>query len=375
MSESAVILEGEVARQFNPVDKLRATNQDSSVSDWVPSDTLDLGSLMASENTLYLANIDDDCDAYEEVEVDVSEELEDGDYKKITGKGNDGNDYAVGLDENGNLTSEMIPSAIHIVIKPRKLEYEEGETLDFTGIHVYLMDGNNHLFTSEDYPTGEIPFEELLLPITVAHGSSDRHASSDIDLSPLTQPIAFAYGNASYSYDWGGLNYNTRVTVDGFVTTVVFKSGGGIGIILAARESKTFFCENWTINSQGEESEHQTTTGQLSGTFEHNGKTVYWGGSSAVSFHFDNIVAIPCAGEIAGDENVASALDPKIAWTMVYGDNSGSGGQIPVQFQRSDGEILEDSFQINVSEKSESNSTESNSTESDSGSGHTSGGF
>lgn len=180
MSESAVILEGEVARRFNPVDKLRVTNQDSSVSDWVPSDTLDLGSLMASENTLYLANIDDDCDAYEEVEVDVSEELEDGDYKKITGKGNDGNDYAVGLDENGNLTSEMVPSAIHIVIKPRKLEYEEGETLDFTGIHVYLMDGNNQRFTSEDYPTGEIPFEELLLPVTVA----DKDGSSEEIIYP-----------------------------------------------------------------------------------------------------------------------------------------------------------------------------------------------
>lgn len=175
MSENLNILEGDLGRQFAPVDRLSIDNQGGGESRWVVADFLDISTLDASENGLYLA-AEDDCDCYEEVEVEVSAELEEDDYRKITGKDpnlDPSNDYAVGLDENGNLTKEMIPAAIHIVVPPRKRKYAEGETLDFTGIHVYLMDGNNKRYTDSNYPTGEIPFDELIFPVTIATESGE----------------------------------------------------------------------------------------------------------------------------------------------------------------------------------------------------------
>ena len=362
MSESAVILEGEVARRFNPVDKLRATNQDSSVSDWVPSDTLDLGSLMVSENNLYMANIDDDCDAYEEVEVDVSEELEDGDYKKITGKGNDGNDYAVGLDENGNLTSEMIPSAIHIVIKPRKLEYEEGETLDFTGIHVYLMDGNNQRFTSEDYPTGEIPFEELLLPVTTAEGDGSDYSSSTLD------GLTVNYCDA-YSMSWGFGTTESEQKGNSWKIDLIAQSGTFYGLIYAptAISNGVFplVCgETPFVGTRVNQNEtHQSFQSNEVPITITGGKKIYHYGFSTLTDSYPNIHYFP--PKTYGDlSDILNAL--------YNGTPSGGDSEIPVQWMRSDGEMLEDSFQISISSQSENTS---NSSTSDSGSGHTSGGF
>lgn len=366
MGESAVILEGEVARRFNPVDKLRATNQDSSVSDWVPSDTLDLGSLMASENTLYLANIDDDCDAYEEVEVDVSEELEDGDYKKITGKGNDGNDYAVGLDENGNLTSEMVPSAIHIVIKPRKLEYEEGETLDFTGIHVYLMDGNNHLFTSEDYPTGEIPFEELVFPVTMAsetgdHGSIQR--LPDYMEARIPPPLPLT-GGARFellgTYNW---IHNVEISVS--VTCIFFHTDSNHGVFIFASK------EEFDVGNNDRKKDMEPipiTKDKHSSSYTNDGKIVHYLQLSTSWLGTD----YPFTEIEDADSSYVYNYANVIAWYAIYGEVSGGNSGIPVQWLRSDGEMLEDNFSITVKPKP---STESNNSTSDSGSGHTSGGF
>lgn len=366
MSESAVILEGEVARRFNPVDKLRATNQDSSVSDWVPSDTLDLGNLMASENTLYLANIDDDCDAYEEVEVDVSEELEDGDYKKITGKGDDGNDYAVGLDENGNLTSEMVPSAIHIAIKPRKLEYEEGETLDFTGIHVYLMDGNNQRFTSEDYPTGEIPFEELLLPVTIADGEGGGGSSETfIDVDGLNNPLCLWNINEGSQYHvyWDQENpyYYYVSELEATAPVYILK--------LSRMNEEGYISVNCSTESFRIKTQRQTPPSwdpqiNISGSRQ----TTYGGHSVHITTpmvtsrdNVCNLVPASPAQEIA-IQNVA-------VLALTEGREIGQN-TVPVQWLRSDGETLEDSFSIEINP-----GTNSTPSESDSGSGHTSGGF
>lgn len=344
MSESAVILEGEVARRFNPVDKLRATNQDSSVSDWVPSDTLDLGSLMASKNTLYLANIDDDCDAYEEVEVDVSEELEDGDYKKITGKGNDGNDYAVGLDENGNLTKEMIPAAIHIVVPPRKLKYEEGETLDFTGIHVYLMDGNNKRYTDSSYPTGEIPFGELIFPVTIAESDTPSQTYPD--------------------YKDSG--------------TVVVTSVGSISA--AIHEAMGFYSGGWDDEGgciaqiMSDISQYEGTNPAIVSVYNGHGNFEGWSPLSVMvitSIHIGDRINLgrqyvsveyttrgkANAGEVMKITDMKVASSNSIAYigtkdgevsTLNATPSEGGDQEVPVQWMRSDGEILQDTFAIEI---------------------------
>lgn len=354
MSENLSILDGELRRQFAPVDRLSVNNQGGGESRWVVADFLDISTLNASENGLYLA-AEDDCDCYEEVEVDVSEELEDGDYKKITGKGNDGNDYAVGLDENGNLTSEMVPSAIHIVIKPRKLKYEDGETLDFTGIHVYLMDGNNKRFTSEDYPTGEIPFEELVFPVTVAEGdhkSGAKKATDGILTIPFIETNSFhiaeqpgKYGNDIYYFFESG---NTDISVrcfnySGFLFTFYVgdeyfeRRISGDYVYSKGSSDTSYFDKN---GNRG----RYLIIGDIASFWNEDAEPlppIYDGNIPA---DYSDIIRVLYEGEIIDD----------------------SSNNIPVQWMRSDGEVLKDSFTI---------TTNANSSTSDSGSGHTTGGF
>lgn len=350
MSESAVILEGEVARRFNPVDKLRATNQDSSVSDWVPSDTLDLGTLMASENTLYLANIDDDCDAYEEVEVDVSTDLEDADdltkaTTKITGKDpnlDPNNDYAAGVDENGNLTKEMIPAAIHIVVKPRKLKYEEGETLDFTGIHVYLMDGNNKRYTDDNYPTGEIPFNELIFPVTTAENETGSDEYTDghglnvlrVTFGPETQAM------------WGYTFYMGPVV--GFLPEGamggLWSDGGPLRIASKATSSAfSAYVTKYNDNLYGYGIDG---FGRIAFKID-NG---FYGWHESIYQNDFRMFASATSDPVQYTEFPESTVDP-IGKSV--DDLHPAKQTVPVQWIRSDGEILEDTFEIEIGESEE----------------------
>lgn len=344
MSESAVILEGEVARRFNPVDKLRATNQDSSVSDWVPADTLDLGSLMASENTLYLANIDDDCDAYEEVEVDVSTDLEDADDEtknthKITGKGQDGNDYAVSVDGDGNLTTEMVPAAIHIVVPPRKRKYLEGETLDFSGIHVYLMDGNNHRYTDSNYPTGEIPFDELVFPVTTAEGEG---GSEYLDRDGTINAVMMS--SSLITDEYGGVYRTPSVIYTAPSTT----GAPHPGVYFGAMGEATWLLTRYNNNLYAMLLSGSESISFLKMLHYLPGDSWYWYGSAhsqkTVQNTFTNV------GETYLEEQSQwfvplSTKDPE---GHTYDEMTVQGYKIPVQWMRSDGKTLEDMFEIEI---------------------------
>lgn len=349
MSENLSILDGELRRQFAPVDRLSVNNQGGGVSPWVISDFLDISTLSVSENGLYLA-AEDDCDAYEEVEV--SAELEEGDYRKITGKDpnlDPNNDYAVGLDENGNLTKEMIPAAIHIVVPPRKRKYEEGETIDFDGIHVYLMDGNNHRYTDSSYPTGEIPFSELMFPVTIAEGGdAEYHASSDLETA-IPQPILFSQAGQTFHaiVDIYGDNWKYYFESP----TIWYKQGASYRFLQCAStaEEITGKQKNWRTSWDQEEPTSWDIFGYGSLNkqfFTHNQKTVYYAYSSGGYDSYEWLSEPPLTGETI-------PLKPlkEDAWTVIYGDISEAGTEsIPVQWMRSDGTILEDTFSIEVGE-------------------------
>ena len=356
MSENLSILDGELRRQFAPVDRLIVDNQGGGVSPWVISDFLDISTLSVSENGLYLA-AEEEYDCYEEVEVDISEELGEGDYRRITGKDpnlDPNNDYAAGLDENGNLTKEMIPAAIHIVVPPRKRKYLEGETLDFSGIHVYLMNGNNQRYTDEDYPTGEIPFDELIFPVTEAEGGGSDVQYADItDKTGLDEEVANALPVAyctPHAIRWVG-NYNSGKNesdtdpINELYGTApcycyVIETSNGLTSYICSKEY--FSGVTQTYNHYGEYSM------SFSGRHDSiNDKDVYWAqltGSSlpeSVSYNIPTFVL-----------TLSHAMDT--AYVILYGDQSESKKVIiPVQWIRSDGEILEDSFEIKVGEGGE----------------------
>ena len=61
--------------------------------------------------------------------------------------GDDGNDYAIGVDPNGDVYATKVPSRIHITHPPDKTIYQQGETYDWTGLIVMAEYGDG---TTED---------------------------------------------------------------------------------------------------------------------------------------------------------------------------------------------------------------------------------
>lgn len=342
MSDKPSILEGGSSRNFNPVDVLSINKQSDGLSTWVLYDSVEVGSLDASQNGLYLA-IEDDYFAYDQIVVNVSDDLADADDAtkatgKIVGKDPDldpNNDYAVGLDEEGNLTKEMVPAAIHIVIPPRKRKYLEGETLDFSGIHVYLMDGNNHRYTDSNYPTGEIPFDELIFPITAVEGGAETYWVGDginaIELTYVDHP----YGSTMQHHAWyaeTSVGYNEYGDV---------YPGGGNGeatVLLTKYNGYPYICRIGGDNiSCG-----------IYGYIRAGEGITFIGGTSARSIlnKFDTWPWTEYSQYLPESTKDPTKID-------VADLQKKSGQDIPVQWMRSDGAILEDTFTIEVGESEE----------------------
>lgn len=346
MSDKPSILEGGSSRNFNPVDVLDINKQSNGRSTWVLADSVEVGSLDASKNGLYLA-IEDDYFAYDQIVVNVSDDLADADdatkaTNKIVGKDPDldpNNDYAVGLDEDGNLTKEMIPAAIHIVVPPRKLKYEEGETINFDGIHVYLMDGNNHRYTDSNYPTGEIPFGELIFPVTVATSSETYdYYTASLDGYPS---ITYVVTSSWYEPVMPGIS-QAELTETFSAPCRMFWIGD---------KSLIFSETEFTITikyKQGHDEWGGTVQSSVVTTFA--GKRVYW--YDINNGVYEEEIVNQCTPIVP--YNDISLPNPfyQIVASILYDGKSEKEGEsgVPVQWMRSDGEILEDTFEIEVGE-------------------------
>lgn len=79
----------------------------------------------------------------------------------------------------GETVTTVLPFAIHVDTPPNKTTYLFGEEIDYTGIEVYAYLKSGEKWTSEDYPNGRIPFEELTLPTTEAGGYSGTGDATD----------------------------------------------------------------------------------------------------------------------------------------------------------------------------------------------------
>lgn len=84
--------------------------------------------------------------------------------------------YTVGVNPDGTISKSENPNAIHITKTPDKMDYSDGETIDYTGIQVMLYksynegpDGaNSVLFRDDRYGDSIIPFDELIFPNSTA---------------------------------------------------------------------------------------------------------------------------------------------------------------------------------------------------------------
>lgn len=149
MSDNVAIKEGARAYNFT-MDKLRTAQQNSDEPViWVPESTVQLGSLRASDNGVYLAAAED-LYGYGEIVVSVNGAATIG-------------DRAVFPDDSGQLHEENLPHDIVIFRPPKKLKYKDGEKINLGGIVVKAMDADANVWTNPRYPDGRIPLQELII--------------------------------------------------------------------------------------------------------------------------------------------------------------------------------------------------------------------
>jgi hypothetical protein len=401
MNQIISIKEGNITRILAPIDKLKVNTTDNKDSTWVSAGKANTGVLHASENGIYIAS-EDGYEAYSEVIVRVTKDsfegdtsFDDWDYEtpdmdlsnwdpetieefendpegfddvfnnedewkdidkpidikmdnpkiqdtKISGIDPvTGNEMEVGLDEDGYLTESTLPSSIKIVVPPDKHQYVDGQPILFRGMVVKAYTADGELWTDASHSDGIIPHSELTFPVTTAvlteSEGSIRTLPEDSPIRKYSDPpipvISGQYFLIHDIYEW-----EHAIRFWGNVKCSLYYYSKGVMIIAASTEPFTYGFDSF----KKDDDEPIITPRYTSGSYTSNGKTVYhcYVGVGAIDIPYTYITS----------KRSMDYGDVKyIAWEMIYGDVIREGSmEVPVQYIRSDGEVLEDSFTIEV---------------------------
>jgi len=161
MSANTSIKEGGKARAFGPVTALMVQGDDGKYLPWVPESERQLGTKSVNKNGVYQAKKDG---VYGWRSVSVNVPTDQG----VTGKDpTTGEQVAVGVDPTtGELTETMVPVEIRVTTQPTKVQYYDGDTINYSGIIV-------HAYSSNGVDFGAVPFSELVFPVTTADADSN----------------------------------------------------------------------------------------------------------------------------------------------------------------------------------------------------------
>ena len=166
MSKNIIIQKNGVDQTLNGVKKLRTKNVSGGTSDWIPEDETQTGTIIIKKNGTFNA-ADDALFGYSKAVVKVP--------GMVVGM-KDGKEYTVSVDENGFLEEEKIPVQITITFLPTKTSYDDGDTIDFTGMVVVALDEDGEPWTGGGlYPDGAIPLSELEMEPTTASAEEAYH--------------------------------------------------------------------------------------------------------------------------------------------------------------------------------------------------------
>lgn len=383
MNETVTIKEGSLTRRLAPVDKLKVNTTDNKDSMWVPTGNSNTGVLHASENGIYIAS-EDGYEAYSEVIVRVTKDsyegdtsFDDWDYEtpdmdldnwdpetiedfeldpdgfddifnnedewkdidkpinikmdnpkiqdtKISGIDPvTGNEMEVGLDADGYLTESTLPSSIKIEVLPSKLQYVEGQPIYLRGIIVkaYTEDGN--LWTDSTHPDGIIQEEELEYDPTKAY--YDKSGMSVVNLSRAGQHILTLKTTGwpikrNYTKAYDGDAYLSLVSLSGYIQPMII----GLTPDSVAYKVKEGLYDEWI------ETSHAVVKGY----------NVSWGAGLNGEIE---ICDLSLFGEFDNYRDAANAIIEKVDSGDIQGQNT-----ITVMYTRSDGEVLTDSYTIEV---------------------------
>ena len=104
---------------------------------------------------------------------------------------------------SGAIDKSLLPSDIFIFTRPTKLNYSDGETVDYTGLVVKLKNSDGTFYTDANYPDGVIPFNELTLPaITVDLTKLPMSHFYGGGIDAVLVPVIFAQEYDSYNWYW-----------------------------------------------------------------------------------------------------------------------------------------------------------------------------
>ena len=209
-----IIREDGTPKQLSPT--RLATKSDSSSLNWIPEQITNLARITINSNGEYLASndgyygyaivnvcvaggneaeisgdpyVDPVTDPQTGEEVTPDHEVEDftGDFLdpelepptkvtpppnsktgtqsgKVMGIDPDTGEYVqVYVDANGNLVYEAakFPTKIRILTPPAKLEYAEGEKINYAGLKVSLLTDDGKVFQNDDFPWGYVPWQPV----------------------------------------------------------------------------------------------------------------------------------------------------------------------------------------------------------------------
>ena len=355
MSKNITIQEGGIAKQIT-ANKLKTNLVGGGTCLWVPEDETMLGTKTITENGTYKAS-EDGYYGYSEVTVSG--------IGSATGKDPDGSgdEATAEVDPGtGEIVISKLPSSIAVDTPPTKQEYSIGQTIDYSGMVVkaYLQSGG--VWTDSTHPNGVVPNSELVLPMATVSGDDveDKpdEASSDLDISPLPNPIGIVSGGVNaFEYESSENKYNGSYTVtpasgknvkcfsfgvsdNDTLTRTFFASdaSGALAII-------TYRRVGYDKHGRQIADDYTTTMINSSKQYTYNGKTVYYknGTNDTIGNVKDNTFPHYTWSDYA--------KEGMVAWTMIYGNVTPGGSfvKVPVQWPRpGDGSILETSFDISV---------------------------
>lgn len=357
MSKNIIIQEGGVAKQMT-ADKLKTNLVGGGTCLWVPEDGTMLGTKTITENGTYKAS-EDGYYGYSEVTVSG--------IGSATGKDPDGSgdEATAGVDpETGEIVISKLPSSIIVDTPPTKQEYSIGQTIDYSGMVVkaYLQSGG--VWADSTHPNGVVPNSELVLPMSTVSGDDveDKpdEASSDLDISPLPNPIGIVSGGVNY-FEYEGSTGN-KYTGSYTVTPASGKDVKCFTYSISGADSvaRTFFASDqsgalaiityrrvgYDIYGRQIADDYETTMIDSDKQYTYNGKTVYYKNSG-------NFVGGVEDNTFPHYTWYDFEKEGMVAWTMIYGNVTPGGAfvKVPVQWPRpGDGSILETSFDITVTE-------------------------
>ena len=326
MSKNITIQEGGVGRQFT-ADKLKTALVGGGSCLWVPEDEVAIGPKTITENGVFVA-ADDGLYGYSQVAVNnVGIAMGKMPSNAPTA---DGNEYAVSGDTGDYLEFTKLPSSIKVTTLPTTREYNDRDTIDYTGMIVTKYDANGSSM-------GTIPLSELTLSVTEADYGSAYHEEWTDGAGVNARMLTYT---PRWYLNWKGdevVVYCSEVVGTKNGLPAMFGDKSGPTQFLITRYNGEIYCmgstakrylNGYTYDASAENSNYSL----FSGTNANTGT-----GPVVNNGHFsDWVTGIPVSTVKPTDN------------TELHPEQSGKQ-TIPVKWARPfDGKVLETSFEITV---------------------------